>query len=254
MNKKSLSFLLLAVLLTTVYFACRKPDPLPKPVGAESRYFPLQIGKWIVYQVDSTIWDDTNCVTIERHRQIRYNIADTFTDAQGRLSYRIETWIRKNSGETWDPHQVYYVTNTGTAVEMMYEELRFVKLQFPVVEGATWAGNAFVSIPDSSQNYFKDWEYRYFAVNKSFNAGTVVYDSTITVTQRDETINEPETIPQQFGSRTYSREVFAAGIGMVYREYYHWTYDPTAPHNNDPNNDRRCLTGDGVVMRAIDHN
>jgi hypothetical protein len=254
MNKKFLPFLFLALIFTIGYFACKKADTKIPPLGPSNEYFPLQKGKYVIYNVDSTIWDDTFCVTITRHRQMMWRVADTFTDKMGRLSYRIETSIRQRPEDVWTPHYVIYATNTGTTLELVHDQLRFINLQFPIVENETWKGNANLNTDDPALSYFKDWDYRYIHVGGAYNNGNVVYDNTVTVLQRDETLSDPESIPKQPSSRTLSQEVFAANIGMVYREYIHWIYDPTIIQNNDPNNDRKCRKGNGVVMRAIDHN
>ncbi len=254
MNKKLLSFLLLTILFSTGYLSCKKADPEPAPLSPENEYFPLEKGKYVIYDLDSTIWDDKLCITLKRQYQFMYTIADTFTNAEGNLSYRLDVRRRKKPEDVWSTHQVYYVTNTGTNLEMTYNELRFIKLQFPIQAGATWQGNTYINTEDKDLTYFKDWVYTYEKIGDTYSTGDVEYSNTITVLQRDETINDPETIPRQNASRTYSREVYASGIGMVYREYYHWTYDPGISQNNDPNNDRRCRRGTGVVMRAVDHN
>jgi hypothetical protein len=254
MNKKLLSFLLLVLALAAGINSCKKADPEPKPLSAENEFFPLQKGKYVIYDVDSTIWDDAKCVIVKRHYQFMYLVADTFTNEEGNLSYRIDTRKRKKPEDTWETHDVYYATNTGTTLEMTYDELKFIKLQFPVKAGSTWEGNALINTEDKDLAYFKGWQYSYEKVNDPFSTGNVMFENTITVLQRDETIADPETIPDQFSMRNYSREVFASGVGMVYREYYHWTYDPTIMQNNDPNNDARCRKGTGVIMRAVDHN
>lgn len=245
------------ILLTTGYLACKKADPDPAPLSSEEEYFPLQKGKYVTYDVDSTIWDDAKCVIVTRHYQFQWLVADTFTDREGRLSYRIDTRIRKRPDEDWKTHHVYYATNTGTTLEMVYSGLRFIKLQFPVKAGETWKGNAYINTADSTLSYFKDWNYTYEAVGDEFNTGKVIFKNTVTVRQRDEKINDPETIPNQDARRTYSVEKYASGVGMVYREYFHWKYDHTIVQNNDPNfieNGRPCVRGEGVVMRAVDHN
>lgn len=254
MNKGLLSFLLLAVLVAIGYNSCKKADPEPAPLSPENEFFPLEKGKYVLYDVDSTIWDDQKCVTVTRHYQMMWTIADTFTDAEGRLSYRIDTRIRKKAEDVWKTHEIIYVTNTGTTLEMAHSGLRFIKMQFPVKAGEKWNGSALINVDDSDLSYFKDWQYMYEAFREPFNTGHANFTNTVTVLQRNETINDPETIPNQDASRTFGKEVFASGIGMVYREYYHWIYDHTIVQNNDPNFQRRCIRGNGVVMRAVDHN
>ncbi|OSZ79469.1 hypothetical protein CAP35_14820 [Chitinophagaceae bacterium IBVUCB1] len=254
MNKKTLPLLLLAVLFTIAYTSCKKADD--KPVVRESdSYFPLEIGKYVIYNVDSTIWDDTNCVKIVRRYQMMYRVADTFTDTKGRASYRVDVSIRKKAEDPWLIQSVMYATNTGQELELSYSQLRFVKMIYPISEGRTWLGNAYVNTADPGLTYFNDWNYRYVNVDMPFSNGQVNYENTVTVMQIDNKVNDPETQPRENAIRTYSKEVFAKGVGMVYREYYRWTYDASSKNNTDPNLvDTRCLKGDGVILRAVDHN
>lgn len=254
MNKKLLSSLLLILLVTIGYFSCKKADPVPAPLPSEEEYFPLVKGKYVIYDVDSTIWDVHHCVTVKRHYQFMYLVSDTFTDELGRMSYRIDTRIRRKPEEEWKTHEVYYATNTGTTLEMVHSELKFVKMQFPIQTNETWKGNAYINVADADLTYFKDWDYYYEAIREPYNSGNVIFDNTVTVIQRDEAVSDPETIPHQPAMRTYGKEIFASGIGMVYREYYHWEYDPSLKQNQDPINPEPCRKGAGVVMRAVDHN
>ncbi|MBL7682581.1 MAG: hypothetical protein JNK00_04435 [Flavipsychrobacter sp.] len=254
MNKKTLPLLLLAVFFTIVYTSCKKADEIPV-VKEHQAYFPLEIGKYVIYNVDSTIWDDTNCVKVVRRHQMMYTVADTFTDAMGRPSYRIDVRIRKKAEDVWQTHNVIYATNTGQELEMSHSTLKFIKMIYPIEENRTWLGNAYVDVDDTDIAYFRDWTYRYVNVGLPFDNGQVKYNKTVTVLQIDEKINDPEIQPRTDAVRTFSKEVFGEGIGMVYREYYRWTYDASALNNNDVNNpDTKCFKGDGVVMRAVDHN
>lgn len=244
MKNKSLQLLFVAAIIAIAYAACKKPDELPQVLGPRSEYFPLELNRSIVYNVDSTIWDDTFCVKEFRSHQIMYTVSDTFTDAQGRLSYRIDTRIRRNPGDEWMTHKVMYATNTGAVVEFSYEGLNFIKLSFPIANGNSWKGNQYIQTDDPEYAYFDNWDYTYANVGHPYVTADVKYDKTITVEHIDSKLNDPDIFPNDTAARTYSREVFASGIGMVYREYYHWTYDPKTT---------KCRKGKGVVMSAVDN-
>lgn len=245
MIKKSLPFLLLAFTLTVAMFSCKKPDDRPAPPQATQEYYPLEIGKWVIYDVDSTIWDDTFCVKRFYNYQVKHIVADTFTDNIGRPSYRVETYIRKRVENDWTAHHVFYVTNTEVTLEMIHDQFRFIKLVFPVSEGTTWKGNNYILTKDPARSFYDNWDYSYRKVGDIFNTGLKVFDNTITVEHRDDAISDPEVFPDVYAERTSSREVYASGVGMIYREYFRWTYDPTTT---------KCRKGNGVVMRAVDHN
>lgn len=245
MIKKSFSFLLLAFALNIALFSCKKPDDRPAPPEAEQEYFPLEVGKWVIYDVDSTIWDDTFCVERFYHYQVRHLVADTFTDEQNRPSYRIERSIRRRATDKWEQETVMYATNTGKSLEVVDDQLRFIKMTFPIENAKTWEGNSYILTKDPNHAFYADWIYEYRLVGEPFNTGFKIFDKTLVVEQIDEQLSDPELFPEEFSSRTSSREAYASGVGMIYREYIRWTYNPETTE---------CRKGVGVVMRAVDHN
>lgn len=239
------SALMLALLCTAALFSCKKENDDTYNGNATQAYFPLQLGKYVVYNVDSTIWDDFSCLKKTNSYQMRYVVADTFRDNAFRMGYRIETFIRKKDTDPWQNHRVIYATATESRLEYHEENLKFIKLIYPVENGRTWDGNALLNTNDQDLQYFTGWTYAYQNVGQAYNNGEIEFDNTVTVTQTDETQNDPEAQPTAFAYRTYSKEVYGYGIGMVYKETYHWTYDPAVA---------QCRKGLGVIMRAVDHN
>lgn len=245
MNKKFLPVLLLAALFSMVAASCKKeterrygPD---KTVG----YYPLSIGRYVVYDVDSTLWDDFTQVKSLHKYQMRYTIADTFRDNAGRLSYRMDVHIRKTDSAAWKTHRVINVTPTETTLEYTEDNLRFIKLIFPVYEHMEWKGNSLIPAGDQDYQYFQDWNYQYTNYAQPFNNGKAYFDNTVTVNEVDEKLNDPETMPDSYAFQTYGKEVYAFDVGMVYREMTHWVYDPTYV---------KFRRGYSVIMRAVSYN
>jgi hypothetical protein len=210
MNNKILPFICLAVLATMSVFSCRKPDPVTELRDENALFIPLEKGKYITYNVDSTLWFDTACVTLVRKYQMMYTVADTFTDAQGRQSYRIDTRIRQKTDEPWKLHDVLYITRTDVNLEWSQSGLRQVKMIFPIRERATWKGNSYVPVNDADLKFYDGWDFHYTNVGESFNTGEVIYPSTLIVNQVDRVENDPERIPEAHGSRTYGKKLTAA--------------------------------------------
>jgi hypothetical protein len=181
---------------------------------------------------------------------MRYSVADTFTDLQGRLSYRVDVATRGYDTMPWKPESVFYVTSTPSQLEWVQNNLRFVKLRYPVVAGMQWSGNEFIATSDQDLQYFAGWNYQYTNVGGTYShnsaAGSPVqFDSSATVSQVSEQVNNPEQLPSAYAYRNYGKEVYAHGVGLVYKELIHWVYDPGV---------RKARKGYGVVMRAIAHN
>src|SRR5690606_25507708 len=112
--------------------SCKKEDDEPyvkDPLSTS--YYPVGVNKYITYDVDSLIWNDSTCEGTYKYQRIRYTIADTFPDEQNRTSFRIET-MRFTDSTGWTPAEVYYVTPTASGVEFMEDGNRYIKLSYPV--------------------------------------------------------------------------------------------------------------------------
>jgi len=245
MNKKLFPALLLSSLFMLALFSCKKESENKYGTDLSRGYYPLDFGRYVVYDVDSTIWDDFHQVKTVHKYQMRYTVADTFRDNTNRLSYRIDVHIRKTDTFEWQPHRVINVTPTTTSLELSELNLRYIKLVFPVANNIEWKGNSLIPAGDQDYQYFQDWTYQYTGHEEPFNDGKSYFDNTITVLQTDQKLNDPETMPDNFAELTYSKEVYGFDIGMVYREMTRWTYDPTQS---------KFRKGYSVVMRAVDHN
>lgn len=96
---KRLLFLLLVPALIFLVYACNKRTE-DAPAFTDSRtFYPLAIGKYITYSVDSTTWNDFDCAHNKtmHHYNMRYTVNDTFIDLSGHLSYSIDV---KNRTQT----------------------------------------------------------------------------------------------------------------------------------------------------------
>lgn len=247
MSKKFLPVLLLLASFSTFFFACTKESDNKYGTERSRGYYPLEIGRYVVYDVDSIIWDDYTQVKTTLNYQMRYTVADSFFDNANRKSYRIDVHLRRSDSLPWNTHRVINVTPTNTGLEYTEANLRFLKLIFPVANNMEWKGNAMIPSGDQAYQYFQNWTYRYSDHEKPFNNGKVLFDNTITVNQADEKLNDPETMPDSYAFLTFAKEVYGYDIGMVYREITHWIYDPKP---GGP----KYRRGYSVVMRAVDHN
>ncbi len=248
MTKRFLPALLVLAVLTLFYTSSCKKETEDRSYSEPTRgYFPLQIGRYVVYDVDSITWNDFDCSRRERHLNMRYTVSDTFTDGAGRPSYRIDVHQRVADTGIWRVSTVFYATPTSGGVEVVMNNRRMEKLVFPVLEGKTWFGNRAIDTNDAENRFYGGWLYQHVNVLKPYNNGRLNFDNTVTVYQVDDSVNNPEQYPTYYAERTFSREVYGYDVGMVYREFTHWTYDPG-------NAATACRKGFSVVMRATQYN
>ncbi len=136
---KSLRHLfLLAVIFAAAISSCKK-DAASKP-DLGYNYFPGQVGRYIVYNVDSTFYDDFADSSRNYKFQLKEKIQSVFTDNQNRPAIRLERYVKyynpaiAYSSMPWQLRNVWVENITATTAEKVEENIRFVKLAFPVKE------------------------------------------------------------------------------------------------------------------------
>lgn len=250
MNKNNFITGLIALLLVSGFMSSCKKDRVIVNSNAGDLYqsfMPLEIGKFIVYDVDSFLWDDVKCIKYTNESQQEYLVADTFRDNQKRLSYMIQIRSRANEKAAWTVNDVVYYTPGAEQLELVEKNIRYMRLVNPIVENKQWLGNSLIPQEDQDYNYLKGWKYTYQNVLQPFNNGAITFDRTVTVLETDQILNNPETMPDSYAYLLQSKSVYAFRVGMIYHEYAYWIYDPVPLTKS-------CRRGAGVTMRAIEYN
>ena len=80
----------------------------------------------------------------------------------------------------------------------------------------------------------QNWIYTLSAELSSFQYRNKRYENVITVMQIDEAVNVPITIPTSYAFRNYAVDRFAKNIGLVYREWECWEYQPNTGGSGGP--------------------
>ena len=239
----------LALLLFVLFSACDKQNQL-YTTAPISDYFPLQTGKYITYNLDSTVFINFG----QKDTVIKYLIKDSIetqiTDNLGRPAYRIVRYMRKNTAQAWTPSNTFMAVSSGGTLEYIEDNLRFQKLKLPIKDGYNWKGNTYFDTYSLNSNYkfFDDWNYTYDSVGIPLTLGTFQLDNTLKVNQRNETLGQdPKLTSTQFAERNYSIEKYAKNIGLVYKEFLHWDFQGS--QSSSPG-----YTGYGVKLTMTGHN
>lgn len=248
----------LLVITTATLFSCssKKEDFITEPL---IDYLPLETGKYIVYRLDSLVFVNFGR-NIETHRyQLKHEIDAQITDNLGRPAYRVFVYMRDSAGtEPWASKGTYYVTVLNNKIEVLTEDnFRIVKMHSPINNGFTWKGNVYLPIdpyesinPYNSYDFgMNDWEFQYDGTAEPTEMiQDQTYTEVLTIEQRDEAFNAPVTDAAGYGSMNRSVEKYSKGVGLVYRKYELWEYEPNTSGPSP------YYTGFGVTMWMIDHN
>ena len=240
--------LLLTIASALIFNACKKSTDV-LAVASVSTYSPLQVGKYISYNLDSSIFINFGTKDTVIKYQVKHQVDALITDNLGRPAYRIIRYIRKTAANPWVPDNTFMAVPTDFSIEFIENNMRFLKLKGPVKNGYTWKGNSYIDTYslNSTVKYLDDWDYTYDSVNVKQTIGTFTLDSTLKVAQRNETIGNPND-PNSYSEINFGAEKYAAGIGLVYRNFLHVEYQPPTPGRGG------YKQGYGVKMTMIDHN
>jgi hypothetical protein len=248
--------ILLSVIISCFLIAsCDKKDDFSSEALAD--YMPTVPGKYITYQVDSMVFTNFGRNTEIHAYQVKHVVDALITDNEGRPAYRVFRYIRDSAATlAWQPSGSYFITALDNELEVSEDNLRFIKLHLPFKDGYTWKGNRYLPTDPygplynfSNDDNMEDWDYFYDGSPASFSFRTFNYSNVYTVEEADESFNVPITSPTSYASRSRAVERYGKNVGLVYRQYELWEYQPNTGGQGGP-----YKTGFGVTMWMIDHN
>jgi len=195
------TILIITAAILIAVSGCKKSSDLPSEDMGYS-YFPYEPGDYLIYDVDSTYYDDFYDTVFNLKFKIKEYYESYFYDSQGRLSIRIERWYKWNDTTDWFLRDVWYSTLTPSLADRTEENVRLTKLVFPVRNHTEWDGNAF--------NIYDREYYEYEDPDESMSIGTFTFDSTVIVAHAP-TPNLVESVNKT--------EIYARNVGLVYKYF-----------------------------------
>ncbi len=205
-------------LVSFLFFAACKntPDDFTPNLGLD--YYPLQVGKFIEYKMDSTIYDPNGDSTIFQSTTfVKEEIIDTLSDNLGNVLYKIEQFERASDTLPWAIKKVLSLSVQGQQAIRTEDNLRFIKLTFPILRNNSWDGNIhfdeglIVTVEGETIEMFKGWNYKVNQVGQAMTIGNFQFDETATVEEADN---------ENLIELRRSSAIYAKGIGLVYRELW----------------------------------
>nr|MCU0342052.1 hypothetical protein [Spirosomataceae bacterium] len=115
--------------------------------------------------------------------------------------YRIVRFRRLADGQRWNPDSTFTL-RVGIDQAVRNENGKdYVKMVFPPAERSAWNGNLYNNLGED--------KYEFRNVNKSFSVTGRAFERTATVVQQSDStlVGQDKRL-----------EVYAAGVGMIYRE------------------------------------
>ena len=188
--------LLFSVVACIAMVSCKK-DEAPEPVDQGYDYFPIKVGTWVEYQVDSMWRDDASNVWDSVSYRLLERIEGTYSDLEGRSALRIQRYV-KNVNDEWTIRDVWTATRNTIAAENTEEDVRRQKLSFPVRDARTWNINVY--------NVEEELKVALREVGSSKTINGMTFPETALV---------KNTVPVNAVWNKTFEERYAKGVGMV---------------------------------------
>jgi hypothetical protein len=212
MRTSSLFFFAFSLLMG---FAACKPES-PTVIANGTEYFPLAIGKYRVYRVDSIVYYTLPARRDTSVTYVREVLTDTLRDDENALIYKLERYERRKLSDPYDIKKVFKTSTTAQAAFRTENNLRYLKLPFPFIEKTAWDGNVYISPSvvlsvggDVIEPFSKRWYAEITAVGKADTVNNVVYNDVAKVLSQNK---------KNILEKRYLLEKYAKNIGLIYRE------------------------------------
>jgi hypothetical protein len=202
--------IIFAVIFSVSLLSCKKkPDPTLTDLGYN--YFPINEGDYLLYDVVDSSFQGTDMTkAIVTRYQLKEEIHEPVTVADESRN-QIYLYYRP-TGTDWNdyPDSNWTEFTSNARAVRIENNVRFVKLVFPLQVGKSWDGNISDTIRDA-QDY-----YTMKNVKRSFSYDSLNYSSTVSIVQFDNSSALDDN---------YSVEVYAEDRGLVYKEIKIYKYD-----------------------------
>lgn len=241
---------ILFVCLIFALASCKKQNEVLETASLTD-YYPLEVGKYIDYNLDSMIYINFGQKDTVIHYQARDIVDAAITDNIERPSYRVIRYLRQNESQPWQASSSYMVTPTENRLEVIENNLRYIKLMTPVRQDFSWKGNKYIDTysTDFDVRYLDDWDYVYDSVGYPLTINGLTFDSTVKVFERDEFLGQDPSIPgTQYAEKNFAFEKYAKGVGLISKEFLHWEYQGAQPGRS------AYFAGYGLKLTITGHN
>lgn len=176
-------------------------------------YYPNKVGTYIEYEVDSIHYGvDIDTV----HFYLREELVNEFVDQQNQLAVRVHRYKKFNMADEWELKDVWVQKTTPTSAERVEENIRYVRMVFPINDEQRWDGNAY--------NTDNEWEHQYVTIDKSLAMSGFTFSKTLSIRQR----NSINLIDQEKAS-----EIYAKNVGLISKSFLDLTFQNLIIVGND---------------------
>lgn len=218
--------------LSILLIGCSSTD---SPQISDQSYFPLQVGKFWIYQVNETDFLRLICTgsgETKSSYQLKELISDSTKNAEGGYSYTIHRYTRPDSTKAWTDLDTWISRTNNNQVVVNEGNTPYLKFTFPLKEKTVWNINLYNN-QEPTYDTLKNLHQSYTLANGK------KYQNTFTA-RRD---NGEFII-----SHVKEVEVYASMIGLIYKESQELNY---FNNTNDPCYGQQVVKNGSIYIQSL---
>jgi len=191
-------------------------------------FFPITKGKSWIYASDSILYDNGGSKVDTFSSFIKEEVGDSFVDETGITVYKLNRFFKRNPTDVWSRTNTWTTYTDKTRAIRTEENLKFIKLVFPLKKGLRWDGNVFldedikIDVAGESIEAYKNWKHRMEEIDEDFS-----FNGSNVKSVRVNLVDDASII-----DRRKVTEYYGKGIGLLKKEMIILDSDGSRP--NDP--------------------
>ncbi|MDD4234959.1 MAG: hypothetical protein PHF99_02960 [Bacteroidales bacterium] len=220
------------LLITLIAVSCGKDPVEPTYYDNEFKYFPLETGSFIDYEVTEIYIDKPSNIYDTTNYYMRWQVDIPFIESSGDSAYRIEI-LKCFNNNTFEITDIWSAKLINNRAELFEENLRIVNIRFPLLIDKQWDCNVYNSNPPKL--------IKIAGIDEHKQINNIGYDSVLTI------IHDADS---SIIHKLLSYEQYAYGIGLVYKEITDISsqeIEPGVPLEN------RITTGTIYKLKCFDY-
>jgi hypothetical protein len=194
-------------------------DPVDPPgVDNSGEYFPLIVGHYVEYQVDSIVLDDAPDGNTKDtiSFQLREETTSYQLSVQGDTIYYIHRSRREQPGQDWILKDVWTTNKDENNVLRTEENLSFRKMTLPLYKGLKWIATSYINpntlvlVGTENMELYDYWEAEVLAIEVADSVGTFHFPM-------GQVMHVRQTDTDDDLMKRYVHETYVRNIGLAFR-------------------------------------
>ncbi|MEP6793051.1 MAG: hypothetical protein ABJB16_01905 [Saprospiraceae bacterium] len=202
-----------------LFFTSCVKDKVEVPVDDHSvEYFPLQIGRYIVYSLDSVVFDDASGGNIKDtvSFQIKEEVSGYQIALSGDTLFYLHRSRRNTPEENWTVTDVWTASRSSTEATRTEENLKFRKMTFPLRYRKKWSTTSYIPtsttiiVGTEMMQPYQDWDSEVVDFDVADQVGTFSFAD-------GEVMHVSQSDIDDGSIKRYVYEKYVRNIGLVAR-------------------------------------